>query len=114
MLLKNIEDALIKIEQLTTFGIQFSVDDFGTGFSSFEYLKKLPLSELKIDKSFVLNIEKDSNDYAIVEAITDIGHIFGLRVVAEGIENEVQLAILQKIGVDIFQGYYFGKPQIIT
>lgn len=114
MLLKNIEEALVKIEQLTKFGIQFSVDDFGTGFSSFEYLKKLPLSELKIDKSFVLNIENDSNDYAIVEAITDIGHIFGLRVVAEGIENEVQLTILQKIGVDIFQGYYFGKPQIIT
>ncbi|BCD60073.1 MULTISPECIES: GGDEF domain-containing phosphodiesterase [unclassified Nitratiruptor] len=112
ILLENIKEAIVKIIQLKKFGISFSIDDFGTGFSSFEYLKTLPLSELKIDQMFVKNIVDNSNDYAIVEAMTKIGHIFELQVVAEGVETKEQLQILQKIGVDVYQGYYFGKPEI--
>ncbi len=112
-LIKDIKSALAKMEELTKFGINFSIDDFGTGFSSFEYLKKLPIQELKIDKSFVKNVEHSFNDYAIIEAITKIGHIFNLSVVAEGIENENQLNILKTLKVDYFQGFYFYKPGLL-
>ncbi|BAF70314.1 putative bifunctional diguanylate cyclase/phosphodiesterase [Nitratiruptor sp. SB155-2] len=112
ILLENIDEAISKIKQLKNIGISFSIDDFGTGFSSFEYLKTLPLAELKIDKIFVKNVVDNSNDYAIVEAITKIGHIFDLKVVAEGVETREQLQILEEIGVDIFQGFYFGRPEI--
>src|SRR3970040_2453630 len=87
-----------------------SVDDFGTGFSSLAYLRKFPVSSLKIDKSFVMNMAGDENDTAIVVSTIELAHNLGLSVVAEGVENEKVLGLLAKHGCDIAQGYYLGRP----
>jgi len=86
------------------------VDDFGTGYSSLSYLKKLPVSEIKIDKSFVLDmLEKDSNA-VIVRATIELAHNLGLKAVAEGVENEKTLIKLKSLGCDILQGYHICEP----
>ncbi len=85
-------------------------DSFGTGYSSLAYLKRLPLSELKIDKSFVQDIPHDPNDVALVETILSMAHHLHFEVVAEGVENEAQLAFLRQQGCERFQGYYFHRP----
>jgi diguanylate cyclase (GGDEF)-like protein len=90
--------------------ISLSLDDFGTGYSSLSMLKKLPIDELKIDKSFVDNIADNSNDRAMVKSIISMGKNLGLLVLAEGVEHKEQVEILKKAGCDIFQGYYFSKP----
>ena len=91
-------------------GIEISIDDFGTGYSSLNYLKKFPLNHLKIDKSFINGVNHDSQDAAIAEMITKMGHILKLRVVAEGVETEEQLAFLKRCECDEYQGYYYSKP----
>ena len=91
-------------------GIQLSIDDFGTGYSSLAYLKRLPVSELKIDRSFVMNIERDQDDVTIVKSTIELGHNLGLKVVAEGIENQNVWNILKRMGCDYGQGYYMSKP----
>jgi len=96
---------------LTTFGIRFSVDDFGTGYSSLSYLKRLPLHELKIDRSFVQDAPDDSDDAALVETILAVAHSLHLQVVAEGVETARQAAFLNARGSMIHQGYLYGKPQ---
>lgn len=104
------ENALAIINRLHDMGYQFSIDDFGTGYSSLAYLRKLPLVELKIDKSFVTELMSNDNDSTIVKAIINLAHNLGLSVTAEGVENEVILAILKDYNCDIVQGYYVSKP----
>jgi diguanylate cyclase (GGDEF)-like protein/PAS domain S-box-containing protein len=110
LLLKNIEEVISKMNSLASIGIQFSLDDFGTGYSSLQYLKKLPLYQLKIDQSFVRDLGIDSNDEVIVKTIISMAHSLGLNVIAEGVENEEQLTYLISQGCSHFQGYLFSKP----
>jgi len=98
------------LERLHAMGVDLSIDDFGTGYSSLAYLKRLPVDELKIDKSFVLNMENDIGDTKIVRSTIDLGHNMGLRVVAEGIESEAVWRLLAALGCDQAQGYYMSRP----
>jgi EAL domain-containing protein (putative c-di-GMP-specific phosphodiesterase class I) len=91
-------------------GVRISIDDFGTGYSSLAYLRKLPFSEIKIDRSFVKGIANDSEDAAIVRSTSELGHNLGLSVVAEGVEDEPTLQMLSSFGCDAAQGYYLGRP----
>ncbi len=104
------ERALETVERIAKMGIQLSIDDFGTGYSSLAYLKRLPVNELKIDRSFVMDIERDQDDVTIVKSTIELGHNLGLKVVAEGIENQKVWDILKMLGCDYGQGYFMGKP----
>lgn len=96
--------------ELNAMGVELSVDDFGTGFSSLGYLKMLPVSELKIDKSFVMNMLEDENDAIIVHSTIELAHNLGLKVVAEGVEDQTTLLQLRNLKCDVAQGYYFSRP----
>lgn len=113
ILLENIDDTIAKMNMLRELGVRFSLDDFGTGYSSLQYLKKLPLDQLKIDQSFVRNITSDSSDSAIVTAIIDMAKNLELDVIAEGVETEEQRQFLLDKGCMHFQGYLFSKPVTI-
>ncbi|MFZ6757367.1 EAL domain-containing protein [Undibacterium sp. Ji50W] len=102
------------LDRLHAMGLDLSIDDFGTGYSSLAYLKRLPVDELKIDKSFVLKMEKDIDDTKIVKSTIDLGHNMGLRVVAEGVENAEVMALLKELGCDQAQGYFISKPMPST
>ncbi len=108
--LENIEDAIARMREIRLFGVNFSMDDFGTGYSSLQYLKRLPLDQIKIDRSFVSDITHDPNDAAIVQAIIAMTGALGLNVIAEGVETEAQRDFLDKHGCHVFQGYLYGKP----
>lgn len=110
ILLEDIEETVKTMNALKAIGVLFSLDDFGTGFSSLQYLKKLPLDQLKIDQSFVRDLVVDSNDQAIVRTIIAMAQSLNLDVIAEGVETEQQLILLQGNGCNKFQGYLFGKP----
>ncbi|MCL6262658.1 EAL domain-containing protein [Craterilacuibacter sp. RT1T] len=110
VLLDNLGDAEAKMRSLCTHGIRFSMDDFGTGYASLTYLKRLPLSEIKIDQEFVRDIHSDSDDAAIVDAILAMARALKLGVVAEGVETEAQFAYLASGQCDIYQGYLLGRP----
>jgi EAL domain-containing protein (putative c-di-GMP-specific phosphodiesterase class I) len=110
MLLENIEDTIQSMIALGNIGLQFSLDDFGTGYSSLQYLKRLPLYQLKIDQSFTRDIVDDSSDKAIVRTIIAMAKSLNLEVIAEGVETDEQLAHLINYGCKNFQGYLFGKP----
>jgi diguanylate cyclase (GGDEF)-like protein/PAS domain S-box-containing protein len=110
MLLEDIEDTIATMSALKEFGIQFSLDDFGTGYSSLQYLKRLPLNQLKIDRSFVRDIAIDSSDQAIVRTIIAMAQSLELDYIAEGVETEEQRQLLLNIGCANYQGYLFGKP----
>jgi diguanylate cyclase (GGDEF)-like protein/PAS domain S-box-containing protein len=113
ILVANIDDIIIKMDALSRIGIQFSLDDFGTGYSSLQYLKKLPLNQLKIDQSFVRDIVTKANDRAIVRTIITMAHSLGINVIAEGVETEDQRQFLLDNGCMYFQGYLFSKPVLI-
>jgi diguanylate cyclase (GGDEF)-like protein len=102
--------ALIVLRALSAAGIRLSIDDFGTGYSSMAYLKQLPVDEIKVDRSFVMQMTTDSNDAVLVRSAIDLGHNLGLAVVAEGVEDEHALRALKDLGCDIAQGYHFGRP----
>ncbi len=104
------EKALEIIQQLHNLGFHFSIRNFGTGYSSLVYLKKMPLAELKIDRSFIAEITTNENDAVIVKAMINLAHNLGLRVTAEGVESEDILAPLKTYGCDAAQGLYFNKP----
>ncbi|PJA31364.1 MAG: diguanylate cyclase, partial [Zetaproteobacteria bacterium CG_4_9_14_3_um_filter_53_7] len=110
MLQSDIEDTIASMHALKKIGIQFSLDDFGTGYSSLQYLKRLPLDQLKIDQSFVRDIVNDSSDKAIVGTIIAMAHNMNLGVIAEGVETEEQLQSLKSSCCTHYQGYLFGKP----
>jgi len=110
LLLKDAQNALLKINQLKILGLTISIDDFGTGYSSLSYLKKLPIDELKIDKSFICDILHHKNDETIVVSILTIAKQFGFEVIAEGIENEETYQKLIDLGCLYFQGFCFHKP----
>ena len=110
MLLTDIEHTIEKLHELTELGIRFSLDDFGTGYSSLSYLKKLPLSQLKIDQTFVRELLTDPVDAAIVKTILQLARSLGMSVIAEGVELEGQRKVLAEMGCLEFQGYLFGKP----
>jgi len=110
LLLNDIEDTIVKMKTLADIGIQFSLDDFGTGYSSLQYLKQLPLYQLKIDKSFVDDLVSNTSDQAIVRTIIAMAHSLGLNVIAEGVENKEQQQQLLMAVCTHYQGYLFGKP----
>jgi len=111
--ISNLSEAVKFINEIRGFGCQFALDDFGSGLSSFSYLKTLPVDYLKIDGSFVRDIEVDPMNFAIVQAINEIGHVAGLHTIAEFVENEKTLESLRDIGVDFVQGYCIARPQAV-
>jgi len=110
MLMSNAESAIALLSALKALGPSLSIDDFGTGYSSLSYLKRFPLDELKIDRSFVMNLPDDETDVSIVRAIVALAHALELKVVAEGVEERKQLDTLAELGCETFQGYYFSRP----
>jgi EAL domain-containing protein (putative c-di-GMP-specific phosphodiesterase class I) len=110
IVIDNINDTVEKMQALKKIGIKISIDDFGTGYSSLAYLSKLPVSELKIDKSFVMAMAKSKGDAVIVRTTIDLGHNLDLKVIAEGVETAADLAVLRDLGCDCIQGYYISRP----
>ncbi len=110
MFLSEHEGITKVLDYIRDLGIGLSIDDFGTGYSSLSRLKKMPVSELKIDKSFICDMEKNKDDELIVKSIIDLAHNLSLVVVAEGVENEAVSRYLTELGCDILQGYYISKP----
>jgi len=108
--LENVEDTISKMLEIKALGVNFSLDDFGTGYSSLQYLKRLPLDQIKIDQTFVRDIASDLNDAAIVQTIIAMTEALGLNVIAEGVETEAQQEFLDNNGCHAFQGYLFSKP----
>ena len=102
--------ALKTISALDSMGVRISIDDFGTGYSSLAYIKKIPVNELKIDKSFVMEMEQDESDAAIVKSTIDLAHNLGLKVTAEGVETESALSLLDTLGCDSAQGFHICRP----
>ncbi|MGQ7958334.1 EAL domain-containing protein [Pseudomonas sp. SP16.1] len=110
VLLDNAERAIHTLQALKGLGVRISIDDFGTGFSSLNYLKRLPIDKVKIDRSFVQEVISDRHDAAITQGIISMAHHLDLKVTAEGVETEPQYAFLKKSHCDEFQGYFFAKP----
>jgi len=113
MVLDDIEDSVRKMSALREIGVRLSMDDFGTGYSSLAYLTKLPLDQLKIDRSFVHNIGIKSTDAVIVQTIIGMANNLGMEVIAEGVETEAQQAFLEQHNCQVCQGYLFSKPEPI-
>jgi len=101
------------IDRLKKIGCRFALDDFGIGFSSFSYLQMLPVDYIKIDGSFIFNLDKDPSHYALVKAMNTVAHTLGKKTIAEYVENENVLKTLQKLKVDCAQGYFLGSPKTI-
>lgn len=110
LVLHNVNETIEKMQALRLVGIRFSMDDFGTGYSSLSYLKKLPLTQLKIDQSFVRDIAEDPSDAVITQTIIGMGNNLGFNVIAEGVETKEQRALLESWGCTAYQGYLFSKP----
>ena len=110
MLVNDADITVISMNKLREAGVRFELDDFGTGYSSLQYLKKLPLYQLKIDRSFVRDITTDVNDRSLVITIINMAHSLGLKVIAEGVEMAEQLQFLKNNDCDHFQGYFFSQP----
>jgi EAL domain-containing protein (putative c-di-GMP-specific phosphodiesterase class I) len=114
VLLTDTDENLARIVSLKALGVLLAMDDFGTGYSSLAYLRRFPMDVLKIDRSFVDRLGGESEDEALVRTIVRLGQRFGMRTIAEGIENEVQLAILQEMGCDYAQGYLLSRPLAVA
>ena len=108
--MQNPEQALLILQQLRALGISLSVDDFGTGYSSLSQLKRMPVQELKIDQSFIRDLDETSEDAVIVRSTIQMSHSLGLKVVAEGVEYERSLRLLERWGCDTAQGYLISRP----
>jgi EAL domain-containing protein (putative c-di-GMP-specific phosphodiesterase class I) len=110
LLIESVEETIAKMTQLKAQGVGFSLDDFGTGYSSLSYLKRLPLDQLKIDRSFVHDVLSNPNDASIARSVVALAQALGLGTIAEGVETEAQRAFLAGIGCDTYQGYLFSRP----
>ena len=109
-IMEDAEQARITVSRLSNMGLKISIDDFGTAYSSFAYLKNLQVDELKIDKSFIINMTPDSEDIKIVRSTIDLAHNMRLSVVAEGTETKAALDFLKELNCDFGQGYLIGRP----
>lgn len=109
-MMHHTEKSIIALEQLKEMGITIAIDDFGTGYSSISYLKQFPINAIKIDQSFVRNLDRDENSIAIVSVMNQLGQALGLEVVVEGVETAEELLILNNLNCKIIQGYYYSKP----
>jgi len=110
MVLRKVEESIQKMETLKQLGVRFSLDDFGTCYSSLAYLKRLPLDQIKIDRSFVLDITHDQNDAVIVKAILSLAASLGLDAIAEGVETGAQREFLEQHGCLAYQGFLYSRP----
>ena len=110
LLINDMKDVAKKMKTLAEAGFRFSIDDFGTGYSSLSYLKSLPISEIKIDRTFIKGLPEDEDNGAIVRAIFLMAEALGLKVVAEGVETQDQVVFLNKWGEVIHQGFLFSRP----
>jgi len=110
ILLQDLDSVMQTLSQLKSMGVKLSIDDFGTGYSSLSYLKRLDVDKLKIDQSFVRDLNVDADDAAIVHAIIQVAHALQLKVIAEGVENQAQLDFLKQHACDEIQGYFYSKP----
>ena len=108
LIMHNIEDNIGKLRTIRDMGVEITVDDFGTGYSSLSYIAKLPISSLKIDRAFIVNMTSRPDDLSIVSVIISLGHSLNLKVVAEGVETEEQANLLRLLKCDEFQGYWFS------
>jgi len=111
MLMQDLAQTMEALEEISELGVKLAVDDFGTGYSSLAYLKRFPIDSLKIDGSFVRDLEIGSDNEAIVQAILALARTLKLKVVAEGVETSDQAMLLDKIGCSFMQGFWFAKPQ---
>jgi EAL domain-containing protein (putative c-di-GMP-specific phosphodiesterase class I) len=109
-LMEHVEESLERLRQLRDLGVTMAIDDFGTGYSSLSYLQKLPVASVKIDLSFVRDISEAASTIPVIQAIIDLAHGMGLKVVAEGVETEHQLQTLRGLGCDNIQGYLVSRP----
>ena len=110
LIMEDVEAAIDTMKQLQSLGVDLSIDDFGTGYSSLAALKSFPVTRLKIDKSFITDLVSNENDRAVTTAVISLGQKLNLRVIAEGVETEGQLAFLRENNCDEMQGYHFSKP----
>jgi EAL domain-containing protein (putative c-di-GMP-specific phosphodiesterase class I) len=110
LIMQDIELAIATMNELQGLGVQISIDDFGTGYSSLSALKTFPVARLKIDKSFINDVADDENDQAVTSAVISLGQKLNMRVIAEGVETDDQMAFLRKNNCDEMQGYHFSKP----
>lgn len=108
--MRDVDASMAVLQQIYSMGVNISIDDFGTGYSSLLHLKRLPASELKIDRAFVHGVAKDGEDAAIVSAIVALGKTLNLKVVAEGVETTWQQEFLTRLGCDSLQGFLLGRP----
>ena len=109
-MMADAEHTLAVLRELQRMGIRLSIDDFGTGYSSLAYLQRLPVDDIKVDRSFVINMLSNSSDEAIVRSTIELAHNLGLRAIAEGVEDQATLDRLRELGCDLAQGYYIGRP----
>ncbi len=110
VLIQDMNDAAEKLTRLKEYGVSISLDDFGTGYSSLNYLRSLPIDEVKIDRSFINDISNDKQARIMVKSIVDLAKNFEMEVISEGVESEEQLTLLKYLGISSFQGFYFSKP----
>jgi EAL domain-containing protein (putative c-di-GMP-specific phosphodiesterase class I) len=110
MVMHDVDSALLSLRSLKKLGIELSLDDFGTGYSSLSYLRRFPIDEVKIDRSFVNELHQNEDDAAIAAAVVAMAHTLGLRVVAEGVELAEQLVVLERLKCEQAQGYFLGRP----
>jgi EAL domain-containing protein (putative c-di-GMP-specific phosphodiesterase class I) len=110
VIMRDLQQAVAKMAEVRAMGVSLSIDDFGTGYSSLSALKSFPISTLKIDKSFVRDLGRNSGDEAIASSIIGLAHRLKLRVIAEGVETEQQRSFLRENGCDEMQGYLFSRP----
>jgi len=110
VMMQDIETAISVLHEIKSLGVKTSIDDFGTGYSSLNYLHRLPLDVLKIDRSFVLPLEERKESQSLVKNLIVLGQDLNMEIVAEGVENEAQLDLLLNMGCDVIQGYYYSPP----